>query len=110
MLQDMVKTTANPIKSGISHRLRLLRVSHTLRQYEAAQLIDVHQSTWAFWESEASDRLPSTLELMRIEEIFGAPVEWLMWGITSRMPSWLSAGLIEAEGQPRKMKPRRGGV
>ncbi len=56
--------------------LRTIRIERGFSQREAADMLELSRATYAAWEG--GRRLPGTLHLLELAELFQVPVNWLL--------------------------------
>ena len=71
---DAPNTTKKPI--GFGDRLRQLRRANSLTQERTASLLNVERSTYAKYETNVS--MPQQDTLLRLAELFGVSVDYLL--------------------------------
>jgi transcriptional regulator with XRE-family HTH domain len=98
-------------KKAVAKRILQLRISRGYTQAFAASLVGVSQPTWAAWESPTDVRMPTRQGLIDFQFKLGVPVEWVLFGDTTRMPSALVQKLVDTaeavkegqSGRPAKL-------
>jgi transcriptional regulator with XRE-family HTH domain len=73
----------NQISKALSERLKSSRENKNFKQNKIAELLDIHNSTLAKYES--GDREPDTKTLIRLADLYEVSLEWLIAGKSSRL-------------------------
>jgi transcriptional regulator with XRE-family HTH domain len=80
----------NQSKKALSERLKASRENKNLKQNKIADMLDIHNSTLAKYES--GDREPDTDTLIRLADLYEVSLEWLIAGKTSRETNTYQGG------------------
>jgi transcriptional regulator with XRE-family HTH domain len=72
----------NQTKKALSERLKASRENKNFKQNKIAEMLDIHNSTLAKYES--GDREPDTDTLMRLADLYEVSLEWLIAGKNSQ--------------------------
>jgi transcriptional regulator with XRE-family HTH domain len=75
----------NQNRKALSERLKTSRENRNLKQNKIADMLDIHNSTLAKYES--GDREPDTDTLIRLAELYEVSLEWLIAGKSSQLPN-----------------------
>jgi transcriptional regulator with XRE-family HTH domain len=75
----------NQLSKALSERLKSSRENKNFKQNKIAELLDIHNSTLAKYES--GDREPDTNTLIRLADLYEVSLEWLIAGKSSRLTS-----------------------
>jgi transcriptional regulator with XRE-family HTH domain len=73
----------NQMSKALSERLKSSRENKNFKQNKIAELLDIHNSTLAKYES--GDREPDTKTLIRLADLYEVSLEWLIAGKSSRL-------------------------
>jgi transcriptional regulator with XRE-family HTH domain len=73
----------NQMSKALSERLKSSRENKNFKQNKIAELLDIHNSTLAKYES--GDREPDTNTLIRLADLYEVSLEWLIAGKSSRL-------------------------
>lgn len=72
----------NENRKALSERLKASRENKNFKQNKIADLLDIHNSTLAKYES--GDREPDTATLIRLADVYEVSLEWLIAGKSSQ--------------------------
>jgi transcriptional regulator with XRE-family HTH domain len=75
----------NQLSKALSERLKSSRENKNFKQNKIAEMLDIHNSTLAKYES--GDREPDTKTLIRLADLYEVSLEWLIAGKSSRLTS-----------------------
>jgi transcriptional regulator with XRE-family HTH domain len=75
----------NQLSKALSERLKSSRENKNFKQNKIAELLDIHNSTLAKYES--GDREPDTNTLIRLADLYEVSLEWLIAGKSGRLTS-----------------------
>jgi transcriptional regulator with XRE-family HTH domain len=73
----------NQNRKALSERLKLSREYKNFKQNKIADMLDIHNSTLAKYES--GDREPDTDTLIRLADLYEVSLEWLIAGKSSHL-------------------------
>jgi transcriptional regulator with XRE-family HTH domain len=73
------------MSKALSERLKSSRENKNFKQNKIAELLDIHNSTLAKYES--GDREPDTHTLIRLADLYEVSLEWLIAGKSNRLTS-----------------------
>jgi transcriptional regulator with XRE-family HTH domain len=73
----------NQLSKALSERLKSSRENKNFKQNKIAELLDIHNSTLAKYES--GDREPDSNTLIRLADLYEVSLEWLIAGKSSKL-------------------------
>jgi transcriptional regulator with XRE-family HTH domain len=73
----------NQMSKALSERLKTSRENKNFKQNKIAELLDIHNSTLAKYES--GDREPDSNTLIRLADLYEVSLEWLIAGKSSKL-------------------------
>jgi transcriptional regulator with XRE-family HTH domain len=73
----------NQMSKALSERLKTSRENKNFKQNKIAELLDIHNSTLAKYES--GDREPDSNTLIRLADLYEVSLEWLITGKSSKL-------------------------